>query len=547
MLPEELLAKRLNKGYYNFKASFNLNNEGIDFTDDEIRLDIMICANGRIKYEMNSKYRVELHFRKKRKINRAKALLNKLNIEYKESKISDQSTFIYFLVDKKFNRTMSKYWEASKDQLRIVYKECLLWDGYKKGRSHFSSINKQFADIIQFAFASNNIRAGITIIEQKQRKWSPMYVVTPAKNSYVNYIDQMEKVKSIDNKKYCFVTKTGYFVARRNGKIFITGNCGVLSFQLENFEIPFDELDDFIHKSIPLGTKIRSSSLPIKNEILEKLKTVCKETNQNLDYVLCSLGTLGGGNHFLEVEFGKHYYLTVHSGSRNFGLKIANYHQNIAKEKLKTDKQESIKKEIENIKKKYKGKDIEYNIKKLTKNTRIQTGQEYLTGKDAEKYIEHMKLAQQFALLNRELILKSVIKQFNLKPIEEILSIHNYIDFNDKIIRKGAIRSHKNEPVIIPLNMKDGIIIGLGKGNVDWNYSAPHGAGRIFSRKKAKEVISLEEFSNQMEGVWSTSINQATIDESPQVYKNPQHIIDSLKDTIDIIDIAKVKYVVKGN
>lgn len=546
MLPEELLTKKLDRGYYNFKASFNLNNKSINFTDDEIRLDVMICADGCIRYETDDKYKIELHFRKKRKIHRAKMLLNRLNIKYKETKVKDQSTYLYFFVDKKFNKTMSKYWKANKDQLKVLYEECLLWDGHNGYRSHFLSINKQFADIIQFAFTSNNIRAGVTCIPQRQKKWRAIYIVTPTKNSYVSYIGQIKKVKPVDGKKYCFVTKTGYFVARRGGKIFITGNCGVLSVKLENFEVPFDELDDFIHKSIPLSTKVRESHLPVTSEISTKLKEVCKKTNQDIDYVLCSLGTLGGGNHFLEVEKGKYYYLTVHSGSRNFGLKVAKYHQNIAKERLKIDKQEYIRRKIENIKKKYKGKDIEYNIKKLTKDTKIQTGQEYLTGEYAEEYIEHMKLAQQFALLNRRLILKSIIKQFNLKPIEEILSIHNYIDFNDKIIRKGAISAREGEVVIIPLNMKDGIVIGIGKGNQEWNFSAPHGTGRLLPRNKAKEIISLDDFSRQMDGIWSTSINKSTIDESPQAYKNPQNIINLLKDTISIIDIAKVKYVIKG-
>jgi len=320
--------------------------------------------------------------------------------------------------------------------------------------------------------------------------------------------------------------------------------CGVTSLQFNKLDIPFDELDDFIRKEIPLNTNIRDYPIKINNELEKNIIQVCKETNQNSDYVLRSIGTLGGGNHFIEVEKGNYYYLTVHSGSRNFGFKIAKHHQKVAKRMCRLNK---MKKRIEEIKKKYKGKEIERQIKKLKSELKIKSGLEYLTEVYLDKYIEHMKVAQKFAEANRNAMLNLIIKQFDLKPIKTISSIHNYIDFEDNIIRKGAIRAYKGKLVVIPLNMKAGIIIGIGKGNPDWNYSAPHGAGREMSRRKAKKSISMKSFEEEMEGIWSSSIKPSVIDESPQAYKPPEKILKYLDKTVEILDIAKSIYVLKGD
>lgn len=325
--------------------------------------------------------------------------------------------------------------------------------------------------------------------------------------------------------------------------------CGVLTAVLEGFNIDLKELDDFIRATIPLGMNIHKSDLYSKTiKITDEIKYVSDITGQDYDYIIRSLGTLGGGNHFLEVEKGKQfYYLTVHSGSRNFGLKIAKFHQkkaeNIYKNKIKHD----IKNKIEDIKQCFKGKEIEREILKLKSQMKIPTGQEYLTGEDVSLYLEHMKIAQKYATLNRHIILNNIINRFNLSVVDYIESKHNYIDLEYGIIRKGAISARKDEKVVIPLNMRDGIVIGKGRGNEDWNYSAPHGAGRALSRRKAKESLSIEQFKNEMEGIWSTSINEATLDESPMAYKDSSIILNYLKETVIIEDIARPIYVIKGD
>ena len=297
--------------------------------------------------------------------------------------------------------------------------------------------------------------------------------------------------------------------------------CGVLSVKIE--EIPsFEELDKFIRKNIPAGFNVRKT--PYKklkeaaNEIgidfkdfKNKVKEISYRTDQDLERVINSIGTLGGGNHFIEINEGKeHYYLTIHSGSRNFGHEIAKYHQEVAK-KLHSESFKDL---------------------------------EYLEGKEAKQYLFDMEVAQNYARLNRWVMAKEILEHFNIEPLEKIESIHNYIDFEDNIVRKGAIRAHKGEKVVIPLNMAKGVVIGEGKGLKDWNFSAPHGAGRKLSRRKAKEILNVEEFKKVMEehGVWSTSVSKKTLDEAPFAYKEPEKIMPYLKEVIEIKEIAKAIY-----
>jgi RNA-splicing ligase RtcB len=253
---------------------------------------------------------------------------------------------------------------------------------------------------------------------------------------------------------------------------------------------------------------------------------------------------LGGGNHFIEIDLDDddNYWLVIHSGSRNFGLKVAKYYQNIAKKNCMADRTSKIN---ESIVKKYKGqKDHHHLIEKEIKEAKskiekITTGLEYLEGKYSRWYLEDMKFAQMYAALNRRLMGYEIISNFyklNYKDLELVESVHNYINFEDKIVRKGSISAHKDEKVIIPLNMADGIILGRGKGNEEWNYSAPHGSGRKMSRNKAKENIELGHFQKVMleKKVWSSCINKATLDEAPQAYKKAGTIIKSLEDSIII-------------
>lgn len=336
--------------------------------------------------------------------------------------------------------------------------------------------------------------------------------------------------------------------------------CGVTAYRLGNkkdIKAKFEKLDSFIRNKIPSGKEVlESPNFSEMNKILseftnisfndfhEKVTEICERTSQDRNRVWRSIGSLGGGNHFIEIdEDNNHdYWLIVHSGSRNFGLKIANFHQKIAEDSILGIDKDAFDEKVEEIKRTKKGKGIEVAINRLRKEmvtTGKATGLEYLEGDKANNYFKDMDIAQKYARLSRLLMLKTIVKDFykiDFVSSEIVESTHNYINFEDGIIRKGAISAHKGQRVIIPLNMADGVIFGYGKGNEEWNNSAPHGAGRKFSRSKAKKNISLEDFQKVMKskGVWSTSINKSTLDEAPQAYKKSKDIIEYLKDTVEV-------------
>ena len=280
--------------------------------------------------------------------------------------------------------------------------------------------------------------------------------------------------------------------------------CGVLTVELGKIDIDYEELDKFIRANIPSGMKVRDNvSDFLLDEWKNNLEYICKEQDQDLDRVLRSLGTLGGGNHFIEIDEAEDgtKWLTVHSGSRNFGLKVANFHQKIAK-------------------------GIHARQDKL----------DYLEGEKASKYLQDMGSAQAYATENRMIMALTINRDFfgNKDIGKRIESVHNYISFDDNVVRKGAISAHKGEEVVIPWNMRDGIIIGVGKGNADWNNSAPHGAGRNFSRTKAKEIFTLKEFQKSMEGIWTSCVHKSTLDESPMAYKDHEVVERLIADTVEV-------------
>ena len=360
------------------------------------------------------------------------------------------------------------------------------------------------------------------------------------------------------------------YTARVTGKIVpnligVDIGCGVVSYKLGNTAFigeKFDKLDKFIRNNIPSGRSIRDekfdlnvmgniySRLPGKNagftDFIAEVERVVKSTGQSRDYVWNSLGTLGGGNHFIEIDKdGNDLWLTIHCGSRNFGLKVAKFHQDIAKKSIR---QSWTTDEIQAIIGKYKGKKrkeerrrIQQEIEELKSKgpVKVPTSLEYLEGDAAKAYLKDMNVAQIYASLNRAIIGYLIIKKFyklDYFQIAKIESVHNYISFEDNIIRKGAISAHDSEAVIIPLNMADGVIVGYGKGDDEWNFSAPHGAGRTMSRSKAKQSISLDSFKKLMKakGVWTSTADKHTLDEAPQAYKKAEHIIQYLEDTVDI-------------
>jgi tRNA-splicing ligase RtcB (3'-phosphate/5'-hydroxy nucleic acid ligase) len=301
--------------------------------------------------------------------------------------------------------------------------------------------------------------------------------------------------------------------------------CGMLSTPLGNLDWTPERLsflDELIHKEIPSGFNIHSNGrrpfFDLYSDTTKSFfKDTCNTTKQDYDRVLSSIGTLGGGNHFVElgVDESGCTWLTIHSGSRNFGLRIAKFYQEIAKSKCGS-----------------------------------MGDLEYLTGEDKYSYLTDMSIAQEYASLNRKIMMKVMLHglikdDYFRKTINEgnsVESIHNYIDLEQKIIRKGAISAMNNEMVIIPWNMRDGLIIAKGKGNPDWNYSAPHGAGRIMARGKAKRSLDIDDFKKSMEGIYSTCISKETIDESPMVYKNHEEIKELIKDTVEVIHVVKPIY-----
>ncbi|WP_319372219.1 RtcB family protein [uncultured Ilyobacter sp.] len=305
--------------------------------------------------------------------------------------------------------------------------------------------------------------------------------------------------------------------------------CGVLTVELGKIDVNFKSLDNFIRTAIPHGHNVNKVfSEKLYPEIfLNKIKKISKKTNTDYTKNIASLGSLGSGNHFIEIDSNSkgELFLLIHSGSRHFGHQIAQHHQKIAD---------------------------------ITCYKELPRDLKYLTGNYVDEYLKDMKFAEMFATVNRLQMAEKILDYLNINDVllkETIYNItsekkdflrvknlffwetvHNYFDFEDGILRKGAVSAHKNEKLLIPFNMRDGAIIARGKGVDEWNYSAPHGAGRLMSRNKAKELLTLEEFKNSMDGIYTTSVSKKTLDEAPGAYKCKNDIINLLKNTVDIVD-----------
>jgi RNA-splicing ligase RtcB len=342
-----------------------------------------------------------------------------------------------------------------------------------------------------------------------------------------------------------FVAKLGDRIDPRFCGVDIS--CGVTAYPLDVRKLNLQELDKFIQKNIPMGmtihqkvdnAQIESTYNKFLNGYDDFIKTAEDISKKiNCSRTIGSIGTLGGGNHFIEIDQdseGK-YFIIIHSGSRNFGLKIAEFYQQIS-DGLTIDKTE-FKKKVAEIKAKFSGPDIPVEIQKLKD---VVTVKGYLDGQDAQNYYHDSEIANRYAKLSRRYMIRTVLEYLGLKYKEDniIESVHNYIDFSEKtpIIRKGAIRAYTGEKCLIPLNMRDGILLCEGLSNPDRNCSGPHGAGRLYSRSKAKETLSMQDFKDAMVGIYTTCVSSNTIDESPMAYKNASDIIDTVQDTVKIID-----------
>ena len=546
--PSEINSLSLDRGYHGFKTSYSLYGGGLDYTNDEIQLIAMISADGTIrKINDDGKTRYELHFAKPRKIDRAIELLNNNDIQYKiyKSKKGD-TVYINFTTDRYYSKDLSQFYLASKEQLEVLYKEALLWDGHVNEKdSFYVTTIKKNADVIQFAIASNNIRAGLYTTKY-EGNWNDVYQVRITKNNVVGYTEKSKPVKSIDGKKYCFTVSTGTFVARRKDKIFLTGNCGIMMYKLANKDIDLKKLDKIVGEYIPSGQSVRQEPLHRRTTEAEVLKQLELPLNgKQITRIEKSIGTLGSGNHYVELaqdEEGS-YWLSVHSGSRYLGVLVATHYQGLANSNAEYIEKELYSAFLEDLKEKHEPKEYQGMIEKFKSNMFVKDKTlAYLNPTDLQFYLEDMATAQHYAFLNRQAMLTVICQGMGFTITDSFDSIHNYIDTTNGIIRKGATSAQKGERLVIPLNMRDGSLICEGKGNEDWNYSAPHGAGRVKSRSQAKKDIKMETYSEQMKDVYTTSVTQSTLDEAPDAYKPANEIIENIKDTVEIIHILKPVY-----
>lgn len=562
--------------------------DGFDkYSDNDLRLISWIIGDGNIKVTHNTKsdnYRIRFGLKKKRKINRIISLLEEENLNYKLFE-DDKQTSIYINTEesKKYIEfvTLSKSYPLdfiflNKRQSEVLYAELIQVDGdytnYLKSGSYRLNSSKKFElDLLSAIFSSNGHYTKIT-----KRNIKSNYATESIDMFYLSVVkeNKMRESKSgtgnrvisrreIDYKGslVCVECDSTYFIARQNGIPFVTGNChigkgsvigftghfdkavipniigvdigcGVMAYPIGKEDVDFNKLDEYIRWNIPLGFNRRNPSEKEefvketeKGSVMSSINIIANKVYENYRDPLDQVGTLGGGNHFIEIgenEDGERYLL-IHSGSRNIGKQIAEYHQ---KKAIKICKAMQV----------GTPKDLEYLPLEFG-------GNEYLTD---------MKVAQQFASLNREVMLKIILRHLNIKFNKEELieSIHNFIG-KDNIIRKGAISAYKGERVIIPFNMAEGSIIGVGKSNKDYNFSAPHGAGRVFGRNVMKNKLrsgelTMDDFKDSMKGIFSTSIKEGTIDESKFAYKSYDDVKEHLEETIDVTMRLKSIYNLKS-
>lgn len=320
--------------------------------------------------------------------------------------------------------------------------------------------------------------------------------------------------------------------------------CGMETAVLKEKHIELQKLDKLIYEKIPSGFEIRQKPHRFAEKI-DLSELYCVEHINPVRAEL-SIGTLGGGNHFIEADKGSDgkIYIVIHSGSRHLGVEVAKYYQNEAYRRLNKSSAKEVQELIDRLKAEGRERQIQQELKKLanTKRTDVPKHLAYTEGELFSQYIHDMKLVQKFAEINRQAMMTEIIKGMGLHITESFTTIHNYIDTDSMILRKGAVSAQKGERLLIPVNMRDGSLLCTGKGNGDWNYSAPHGAGRLMSRSEAKESFTVSEYKKQMKGIYTTSVNSGTLDECPMAYKSIEDIVNNIGDTVEINDIIKPIY-----
>lgn len=453
----------------------------------------------------------------------------------------------------KWNKSIEGRKQASERQLKNNTQKFSELNGseWLLNRQKLSRIKKVFNEII-----SNNE----TISKETYEKYRVNYYNYPYWENVEKFLKKLSftfedvlnekkplnhrivSIEKIDNEDvYCLTCQEFGNFALASG-VFVH-NCGMLVAKLKVKYMEFGKLDKVIQQKIPSGKNKREHKHRYANNFsLDDLIANVRGEE------LLAIGSLGGGNHFIEVDKDDegNYYLVIHSGSRHLGVAVCEYWQNVA---IKECKELTDIRGAEIAKYKAQGK-TDAEIKELMKDYdhfSVPKELSYLKGESLEGYLHDMQIVQEFAMQNRAAMLDVIVKEMGWKVVEQFTTVHNYIDMKSMILRKGAISANAGERVIIPMNMRDGSLICVGKGNSDWNYSAPHGAGRIMNRSTAKNTISMEDYKKAMEGIHSISVNANTIDESPMAYKPMEEIIENIKDTVEIEKIIKPVYNYKAS
>ena len=330
------------------------------------------------------------------------------------------------------------------------------------------------------------------------------------------------------------------------GMVGVDIGCGMETVEIAEREIDFLKLDELIRQEIPYGREVREIHHPLNYEI--DLKELRCRGSVKLDRARKSIGTLGGGNHFIEVDRADdgRLFIVVHSGSRHIGNEVAQLYQDQAYKELGGSSKAQLTAVIQQLKEEGRAREINETVKRIkaesASKVTIPKDLAYVKGQLFDDYIHDMKIIQLFAFLNRKAMMDVILKGMGLTRVETFTTIHNYIDTDSMILRKGAVSAKAGEKLLIPINMRDGSLICVGKGNEDWNFSAPHGAGRLMSRTAAKRDLSMEEYRAEMVGIFTTCVVEETLDEAPMAYKSMDEIVRQIGPTAEIIERIKPVY-----
>ena len=320
--------------------------------------------------------------------------------------------------------------------------------------------------------------------------------------------------------------------------------CGMETVRLRETRLELQKLDKLIQAQIPSGFDIRATPHPYLEQI--DLSSLCCARHVDLRRAERSIGTLGGGNHFIEVDRDEEgaLYLVVHSGSRHLGVEVAKYYQEAGYKALSSPDKADVDALIARLKEEGREQDIQQELSRLkaSASTDIPRALAYVSGELFTQYIHDMKLVQQFAALNRQAMVREIVRGMKLHIEEQFTTIHNYIDTDQMILRKGAVSAAAGEQLLIPINMRDGSLLCRGKGNPDWNFSAPHGAGRLMSRAQARQSFTVSAFKKEMADIYTTTVGKATLDECPMAYKDMKDILDNIGPTAEVEKIIRPIY-----